>query len=97
MTVNFKFRLYIYYLNICNNTNAKYAFTADHFFFGILSGKLYNVDGALLHSQQEKHAILMEHLERLERESQTVSVYMFPSLLIYRVHSDHENYFKSKI
>ncbi|XP_056325441.1 kinetochore protein NDC80 homolog [Danio aesculapii] len=33
--------------------------------------KLYNVDEALLHSQQEKHRMLMEHVERLERESQT--------------------------
>lgn len=33
--------------------------------------KLYNVDEALLHSQQEKHRMLMEHMERLERESQT--------------------------
>ncbi|XP_065113830.2 kinetochore protein NDC80 homolog [Paramisgurnus dabryanus] len=33
--------------------------------------KMYNLDEALLHSQQEKHAMLMEHVERLERESQT--------------------------
>ncbi len=34
------------------------------------------MDEALLQSQQEKHAMLMEHVERLERESQTVSLYM---------------------
>ncbi|TRY95357.1 hypothetical protein DNTS_016030 [Danionella cerebrum] len=33
--------------------------------------KLYNVDEALLHSQQDKHRMLMEQVERLERESQT--------------------------
>lgn len=32
------------------------------------------MDEALLQSQQEKHAMLMEHVERLERESQTVSL-----------------------
>lgn len=39
------------------------------------------MDEALLRSQQEKHAMLMEHVERLERESQTVSVDVFLSLV----------------
>ncbi|KAL6477556.1 hypothetical protein MHYP_G00133910 [Metynnis hypsauchen] len=33
--------------------------------------RLYNVDEALLESQQEKHRILMEEVERLEKESHT--------------------------
>lgn len=34
--------------------------------------KLYNVDEALLASVEEKHRLLTEEVERLEKDSQTV-------------------------
>lgn len=54
-------------------------FCYNQYNFLTLPEKLYNVDEALLHSQQEKHRMLMEHMERLERESQTVSLSVFLS------------------
>lgn len=35
--------------------------------------KLYNVDEALLSAMEEKHRILSDQVQRLEKESQTVS------------------------
>lgn len=39
--------------------------------------RLYNVDEALLESQQEKHRVLMSEVERLEKESHTVSIRIY--------------------
>lgn len=38
----------------------------------VFAEKLYKVDEALLASMDEKHRILSEDMERLEKESQTV-------------------------
>lgn len=37
-----------------------------------LTEKFYNVDEALLASMEEKHKILSDEVERLEKENQTV-------------------------
>nr|AAH95554.1 Kntc2l protein [Danio rerio] len=63
-------------MEYCSDTYNKFMQGADTFDdedddFLYKLKKLYNVDEALLHSQQEKHSMLMEHVERLERESQT--------------------------
>lgn len=39
----------------------------------VLIEKLYNVDEAVLSAMEEKHRILSDQVERLEKESQTVS------------------------
>ncbi|XP_043109106.1 kinetochore protein NDC80 homolog [Puntigrus tetrazona] len=63
-------------MEYCSDTYNKFMQGADTFddedddYLNKLK-KLYNVDEALLQSQQDKHAMLMEHVERLERESQT--------------------------
>lgn len=38
----------------------------------VFTEKLYNVDEALLASMEEKHRILSDEVERLEKESQSV-------------------------
>lgn len=44
--------------------------------------KLYNVDEALLATMEEKHRILTDEVEKLEKESQTViSFPFFPCIL----------------
>ncbi|KTG02904.1 hypothetical protein cypCar_00025591 [Cyprinus carpio] len=64
------------FMEYCSDTYNKFMQGADTFededeeYLNKLK-KLYSVDEALLQSQQEKHAMLMEHVERLERESQT--------------------------
>lgn len=40
----------------------------------MITERLYSVDEALLENQQEKHRLLMEELERLEKESHAVSM-----------------------
>lgn len=42
--------------------------------------KLYNVDEAVLVTMEEKHRILTDEVEKLEKESQTVIFFSFFSL-----------------
>lgn len=49
----------------------------------VFTEKLYNVDEALLVTMEEKHRILTDEVEKLEKESQTVIIFpfFFPSIL----------------
>lgn len=46
----------------------------------VFTEKLYNVDEALLATMEEKHRILTDEVEKLEKESQTVIIFFFFSL-----------------
>lgn len=43
----------------------------------VFTEKLYNVDEAVLVTMEEKHRILTDEVEKLEKESQTVIFFSF--------------------
>lgn len=48
----------------------------------VFTEKLYNVDEAVLVTMEEKHRILTDEVEKLEKESQTVIFFLsFPCIL----------------
>lgn len=52
----------------------------------VFTEKLYNVDEALLVTMEEKHRILTDEVEKLEKESQTVIIFpFFPQYFVFRL------------
>lgn len=48
----------------------------------VFTEKLYNVDEALLVTMEEKHRILTDEVEKLEKESQTVIIFPFFPIIL---------------